>query len=106
MDASLNALATSDEANRLGEIERRHSEMRAQVDRMRLYLAAKTQETARVGRQIDDVPTRSELIQYERRFVELFDQVRACTFPLRVCVCVCVRARVCVRVCACVRVCV
>jgi len=28
-----------------------------------------------VSREIDDVPTRSELIQYERRFVELFDQV-------------------------------
>lgn len=30
---------------------------------------------ARVGRQIDDVPSRSELIQYERRFVELYEQV-------------------------------
>ena len=75
MDASLNALTTSEEAARLTEIEKRHGEMAAQVDRMRLYLAAKTQETAKVGRQIDDVPTRSELIQYERRFVELFDQV-------------------------------
>jgi hypothetical protein len=27
-------------------------------------------------RQIDDVPTRTELVQYERRFVELYDQVR------------------------------
>jgi hypothetical protein len=27
-------------------------------------------------RRIDDVPTRTELIQYERRFVELYDQAR------------------------------
>ena len=39
------------------------------------YLAVKNQEMARVGRQIDDVPSRSELIQYERRFVELYEQV-------------------------------
>jgi hypothetical protein len=78
MDAALNALTTSEEAGRLAEIERRHGEMSTQVERMRLYLAAKTQETAKFHRQIDDVPTRSELIQYERRFVELFDQVAAC----------------------------
>lgn len=30
---------------------------------------------AQVGRMIDDVPSRSELIQYERRFVELYEQV-------------------------------
>jgi len=28
-------------------------------------------------RLIDDVPTRTELIQYERRFSELYDQVRS-----------------------------
>jgi hypothetical protein len=74
----LKALETGEEATRLGEIEKRHGEMTAQRDRMRLYLASKTQEAARLGRQIDDVPTRSELIQYERRFVELFEQVRLC----------------------------
>jgi len=26
-------------------------------------------------RKIEDVPTRTELVQYERRFVELYDQV-------------------------------
>jgi hypothetical protein len=35
----------------------------------------KNQEMAQVGRMIDDVPSRSELIQYERRFVELYEQV-------------------------------
>ena len=30
---------------------------------------------AATSRQIDDVPTRTELIQYERRFVELYEQV-------------------------------
>ena len=35
------------------------------------------QEIAAVVRAIDDIPTRAELIQYERRFVELY-QVRRC----------------------------
>ncbi len=44
---------------------------------MQSYLAVKNQEMARVGRMIDDVPARSELIQYERRFVELYEQISA-----------------------------
>lgn len=42
---------------------------------LQTYMAIKNQEMAKVGRMIDDVPSRSELIQYERRFVELYEQV-------------------------------
>lgn len=38
-------------------------------------LAKKNQDIAAVLRQIDDIPTRAELIQYERRFVELYSLV-------------------------------
>jgi hypothetical protein len=38
-------------------------------------LAQKNQEIARINRAIDDIPTRAELIQYERRFVELYELV-------------------------------
>lgn len=44
-------------------------------DKFRHFLSQKNQDIARLSRAIDDVPTRSELIQYERRFVELYDQV-------------------------------
>ena len=27
-------------------------------------------------RRIDEIPTRAELVQYERRFVELYEQVK------------------------------
>lgn len=33
---------------------------------------------ASTSRLIDDVPTRTELIQYERRFAECYDQVQTC----------------------------
>ena len=29
-----------------------------------------------VQRRIDEIPTRQELLQFERRFTELYDQVR------------------------------
>ena len=38
-------------------------------------LAETNLEVANTTRIIDDVPTRTELIQYERRFVELYQQV-------------------------------
>ena len=34
------------------------------------------QEVDGLGRLIDEIPTRAELLQYERRFTELYDQVR------------------------------
>ena len=42
----------------------------------RQLLSKKSRAIATVLRKIDEVPMRSELIQYERRFVELYDQVR------------------------------
>lgn len=38
-------------------------------------LAETNLEVANAVRTIDDIPTRTELIQYERRFVELYQQV-------------------------------
>ena len=37
-----------------------------------------SQEVDQLGRLIDEIPTRAELLQYERRFTELYDQV--CVF--------------------------
>lgn len=47
----------------------------AKYNRLRALLAQTNLDLARNVRIIDDVPTRSELIQYERRFVELYQQV-------------------------------
>lgn len=43
--------------------------------KIRRFLAQKNQDIARLSRTIDDIPTRSELVQYERRFFELYTQV-------------------------------
>jgi len=53
-----------------------------QTRKIRAILADKNQEIALLQRMIDDVPVRTELIQYEVCVVY--------TYPLFVCVCVCV----------------
>ena len=47
----------------------------AKWTKARQLLAEKNQALALIQRKIDDIPTRTELVQYERRFVELYDQV-------------------------------
>ncbi len=47
----------------------------AKYNRLRQMLAETNLEVANTARIIDDVPTRTELIQYERRFDELYLQV-------------------------------
>uniref|UniRef100_F6Y444 Coiled-coil domain-containing protein 93 n=1 Tax=Ciona intestinalis TaxID=7719 RepID=F6Y444_CIOIN len=43
--------------------------------KMRLLLASKNRLAATLARKIDEVPTRAELTQYQKRFVELYDQI-------------------------------
>jgi hypothetical protein len=49
--------------------------MMAKHVRLRQLLAETNLDIASNARAIDDVPTRSELIQYEKRFAELYQQV-------------------------------
>lgn len=51
-----------------------YKEQKEAVIRMRLQLAKKNRIIASLMRQMDDVPGRSELTQYQRRFMELYNQ--------------------------------
>ncbi|XP_066246824.1 coiled-coil domain-containing protein 93 [Euwallacea similis] len=44
---------------------------------VRLELAKKNQIVAKLQRQLDDIPNRAEMAQYQRRFLELYNQVAA-----------------------------
>ena len=59
-----------EEQNQVVEYE----EQRENVNRLRLQLAKKNRVIASLTRQLDDVPGRSELTQYQRRFMELYNQ--------------------------------
>jgi hypothetical protein len=65
----------SDDAKKFNDIEDMHNKMLAKYNRLRQLLAETNLEISNSSRIIDDIPTRTELIQYERRFVELYSQV-------------------------------
>lgn len=65
----------SEENQKFREIEDMHTKVMAKYNRLRQMLAEVNLEVASASRTIDDVPTRTELIQYERRFGELYQQV-------------------------------
>lgn len=51
-------------------------EEREHVQKLRLLLAKRTRSIAALQRQLDEVPGRAELAQYQRRFLELYNQGR------------------------------
>jgi len=67
----------SDEEKRLDQIESMYDEIDRKYGKVRGILARKSQAISAVARQIDDVPTRTELIQYERRFGELYQEIES-----------------------------
>jgi len=64
-----------EETKKMKEVERIYGEDKGKLDKINLTLASKLQQIAKVNREIDDIPTRAELMQYERRFVELYELV-------------------------------
>ncbi|KAL3664222.1 hypothetical protein V7S43_010551 [Phytophthora oleae] len=64
-----------EEALRLNEIEQMHAQMAQKHKDMKLAAAKQTRTLHLKMKQIDEIPTRIELVQYEKRFVELYDEV-------------------------------
>jgi hypothetical protein len=73
--AAVDAAAGDEEAARMAEVERIYRADAGKVTKLRQLLAGKNQEIAKTNRLIDEVPTRAELLQFERRFVELYDML-------------------------------
>lgn len=64
------------ESVRISEVYKLCENDQAKLQKARELLAAKNQEIAKITRAIDETPTRSELLQYERRFIELYELVQ------------------------------
>jgi len=60
---------------RVAEIDKLFADTSVRFDKARAAMATRSLEVYRLSRLIDEVPSRPELVQYERRFVELFDEV-------------------------------
>ncbi len=68
---------SSEENERMTEIEATYDADSAKHGKIRALLAAKNRDLALILRRLEDVPVRGELIQYERRFVELYGTMAA-----------------------------
>ncbi|XP_071487637.1 coiled-coil domain-containing protein 93-like [Diadema antillarum] len=56
-------------------IAKQYEADKEKLQKIRLLLARKNREISQLQRKIDKVPTRAELTQYQKRFVELYNQV-------------------------------
>ncbi|XP_067131944.1 coiled-coil domain-containing protein 93 isoform X1 [Centruroides vittatus] len=74
---SSNKELSSEDKERREVIEKQYSTDKEKLQKIRGLLARKNREIASLQRKIDEVPARAELSQYQRRFVELYNQVAA-----------------------------
>ncbi|NXI53046.1 CCD93 protein, partial [Chloroceryle aenea] len=58
-------------------IEQQYRSEKDKLQKIRLLLARRNREIAILQRKIDEVPSRAELTQYQKRFIELYSQVSA-----------------------------
>ncbi|XP_077988967.1 coiled-coil domain-containing protein 93-like [Glandiceps talaboti] len=56
-------------------IAKQYQADKEKLQKIKLLLARKNREISALQRKIDEVPSRAELSQYQRRFVELYNQV-------------------------------
>lgn len=77
------AAGESELGARLAAAEADHADAEVKHRRLRVMLAKRSREIARLQRVIDDVPSRAELLQYEKRFEELYEALNAKTEEIR-----------------------
>lgn len=64
----------SDNEDDEGEIEIELTAQRDKNSKVKLQLGLKSKEIAKLQRRLDDIPSRAELSQYQKRFIELYNQ--------------------------------
>ncbi|XP_044071643.1 coiled-coil domain-containing protein 93 [Siniperca chuatsi] len=68
---------TEEEMERNQLIDKQYNTDREKLQKIRLLMARRNREIAILQRKIDEVPSRAELTQYQKRFIELYSQVAA-----------------------------
>ncbi|KAJ8013047.1 hypothetical protein DPEC_G00049250 [Dallia pectoralis] len=66
-----------DEKERSQLIDKQYDTDREKLQKIRILMARRNREIAILQRKIDEVPSRAELTQYQKRFIELYGQVSA-----------------------------
>ncbi|XP_056280266.1 coiled-coil domain-containing protein 93 isoform X2 [Pseudoliparis swirei] len=68
---------TEEEKERNQLIDKQYNTDREKLQKIRLLMARRNREIAVLQRKMDEVPSRAELTQYQKRFIELYSQVSA-----------------------------
>ncbi|CAN9498039.1 unnamed protein product [Ophioblennius macclurei] len=68
---------TDEEKERNQLIDKQYNADREKLQKIRLLMARRNREIAILQRKIDEVPSRAELTQYQKRFIELYSHVSA-----------------------------
>ncbi|XP_054712331.1 coiled-coil domain-containing protein 93-like isoform X2 [Uloborus diversus] len=76
LKASSNDSSSEDTEHR-EMVEKQYNADKEKLQKIRMLLARKNREIAALQRKFDEVPSRAELSQYQKRFVELYNQVAA-----------------------------
>ncbi|XP_054882153.1 LOW QUALITY PROTEIN: coiled-coil domain-containing protein 93-like [Poeciliopsis prolifica] len=67
----------TEEQERRQLIDQQYNSDSEKLQKVRLLMARRNREIAILQRKIDEVPSRAELTQYQKRFIELYSQVSA-----------------------------
>ena len=79
LEAELEKLKTSstdasDENEKYERVNEQYDAAKAKLATLKLKIAKKNREISTLKRKLDELPSRSELNQYQKRFIELYNQ--------------------------------
>jgi hypothetical protein len=73
--SSLEASQSSDEIQKYNELDNLNKVDVDKLNKLKKLSLKRNKEISLLQRKIDDIPTRTEIIQYEKRFKELYEQI-------------------------------
>ena len=74
LKSTLLATTNTDDSERLKKINEQFETTKSKMHSLRLKVAKKNREISTLKRKLDETPSRIELSQYQKRFVELYNQ--------------------------------
>ncbi len=67
-------LMSSEDSEKYNAVLDQFSNFKSKIHGVRLKLAKKNREISLLQRKLDEIPSRTELSQYQKRFIELYNQ--------------------------------
>ena len=68
------SLASSEDSEKYERISEQYEQTKSKMHALKLKVAKKNREISSLKRKTDEIPSRIELTQYQKRFIELYNQ--------------------------------